>query len=157
MTERTSLLASHEPLAERYDVALLDLDGVVYVGPSAVEGARELGFSDLGELWRAGVVVPHVPLAGARGRRAADKIGVRVGQRHQRHDLVQVEADVVQALPPGVAALARLRPPAGREVARLGDVEVADGLSKPARTDPCLNSAVDVRVLPAEGPLRDRC
>lgn len=41
MTERTSLLASHQPLAERYDVALLDLDGVVYVGPSAVEGARE--------------------------------------------------------------------------------------------------------------------
>ena len=41
MTGRTTLLASHEPLAERYDVALLDLDGVVYVGPSAVEGARE--------------------------------------------------------------------------------------------------------------------
>ena len=41
MTERTTLLASHESLAERYDVALLDLDGVVYVGPSAVEGARE--------------------------------------------------------------------------------------------------------------------
>ena len=41
MTERTTLLASHEPLAGRYDVALLDLDGVVYVGPSAVEGARD--------------------------------------------------------------------------------------------------------------------
>jgi len=38
---RTVLEASHEPLARQYDVALLDLDGVVYVGPSAVVGARE--------------------------------------------------------------------------------------------------------------------
>jgi glycerol 3-phosphatase-2 len=30
-----------EPLSQRYDVALLDLDGVVYVGPSAVPGAPE--------------------------------------------------------------------------------------------------------------------
>ena len=35
----SSLLASAEPLAARYDVALLDLDGVVYVGPLAVSAA----------------------------------------------------------------------------------------------------------------------
>lgn len=38
---RTALLPSPDALATRYDVALLDLDGVVYVGPSAVAGARE--------------------------------------------------------------------------------------------------------------------
>lgn len=38
---RTVLDASPEPLAGQFDVALLDLDGVVYVGPSAVAGARE--------------------------------------------------------------------------------------------------------------------
>ena len=32
---------SDEPLWERYDVAMLDLDGVVYVGPEAVPGAAE--------------------------------------------------------------------------------------------------------------------
>jgi glycerol 3-phosphatase-2 len=35
----SSLRGSDRPLAELYDVALLDLDGVVYVGPDAVPGA----------------------------------------------------------------------------------------------------------------------
>jgi glycerol-1-phosphatase len=35
------LLAADRPLSEIYDVALLDLDGVVYVGQSAVPGARD--------------------------------------------------------------------------------------------------------------------
>ncbi len=35
------LPASTRPLSELYDVALLDLDGVVYVGPDAVPGAPE--------------------------------------------------------------------------------------------------------------------
>jgi glycerol 3-phosphatase-2 len=42
MTPSTSplgLIGSDVPLATRYDVALLDLDGVVYVGPDAVPGA----------------------------------------------------------------------------------------------------------------------
>ncbi len=33
------LLGSSEPLHRRYDVAMLDLDGVVYIGPRAVPGA----------------------------------------------------------------------------------------------------------------------
>lgn len=32
---------SNLPLAQLYDAALLDLDGVLYVGPAAVDGARE--------------------------------------------------------------------------------------------------------------------
>lgn len=35
------LSACDEPLATRYDVALLDLDGVVYVGPDPVPDAPE--------------------------------------------------------------------------------------------------------------------
>jgi glycerol-1-phosphatase len=35
------LRGSTEPLSQRYDVALLDLDGVVYLGPRAVPGAPE--------------------------------------------------------------------------------------------------------------------
>ncbi len=35
------LAASAQPLARRYDVALLDLDGVIYVGPTGVPGAAE--------------------------------------------------------------------------------------------------------------------
>lgn len=37
----SALRASAVALAKRYDVALLDLDGVVYVGPRAVAGAAE--------------------------------------------------------------------------------------------------------------------
>ena len=43
-TEReapTPLSECDEPLASRYDVALLDLDGVVYVGPDPVPDAPE--------------------------------------------------------------------------------------------------------------------
>ncbi len=36
-----ALLSSAEPLVARYDVALLDLDGVVYLGRSAIPGAAE--------------------------------------------------------------------------------------------------------------------
>ncbi len=37
----TGLLGSAEPLTVRHDLAILDLDGVVYVGPDAVPGAVE--------------------------------------------------------------------------------------------------------------------
>lgn len=37
----TGLIGSDIVLAERYDVALLDLDGVVYLGPKAVDGVPE--------------------------------------------------------------------------------------------------------------------
>ncbi len=33
--------SSEQPLSSAYDVAVLDLDGVVYVGPDAIEGAPE--------------------------------------------------------------------------------------------------------------------
>ena len=39
MTEEQCLRGSQEPLDTAYDVALLDLDGVVYLGGSAIPGA----------------------------------------------------------------------------------------------------------------------
>jgi HAD superfamily hydrolase (TIGR01450 family) len=50
------LRGSDVPLAQRYDVALLDLDGVVYVGPSAVPGAPEA----LAEAGTAGMRLAYV-------------------------------------------------------------------------------------------------
>lgn len=44
------------PLWERYDVAMLDLDGVVYVGPRAVAGAAE----DLAAAAAAGMTLAYV-------------------------------------------------------------------------------------------------
>ena len=38
---RASLVSSGRPLVKAYDVALLDLDGVVYIGSDAVDGAPE--------------------------------------------------------------------------------------------------------------------
>jgi HAD superfamily hydrolase (TIGR01450 family) len=40
-SKRRWLRASAQPLATRYDVALLDLDGVVYLGPQPIAGAAE--------------------------------------------------------------------------------------------------------------------
>ncbi len=38
---RRWLRGTAEPLASRYDVGLIDLDGVVYIGPNAIAGAAE--------------------------------------------------------------------------------------------------------------------
>ena len=49
--ERTASSAgSPAPLATRHDVALLDLDGVLYVGPDAVPGAAGVAGPSRGEL-----------------------------------------------------------------------------------------------------------
>jgi len=41
LSTEASLGSSAEPLDQRYDLAMLDLDGVVYIGPDAVPGAPE--------------------------------------------------------------------------------------------------------------------
>ena len=94
--------SSEQPLSSAYDVAVLDLDGVVYVGPDAVEGAPEA-------LNRAQSSrhAPRVrdqqrrPPTGDRGGAPARPRGRRArrGRRHQR---------------PGRGAAAR-RPAADRE------------------------------------------
>lgn len=51
-----SLASSSRPLCELYDLAMLDLDGVVYVGPSAVPGAGEA----LAAARKAGMALAYV-------------------------------------------------------------------------------------------------
>ena len=41
MIDRAGLLGCDQPLVKAYDLALLDLDGVVYIGPDAVPGAAQ--------------------------------------------------------------------------------------------------------------------
>jgi HAD superfamily hydrolase (TIGR01450 family) len=41
VSQQAALAATDRPPAQRYDVALLDLDGVIYVGPTGVPGAAE--------------------------------------------------------------------------------------------------------------------
>jgi glycerol 3-phosphatase-2 len=57
-----TLLGSAEPLTARYDVALLDLDGVVYVGPDEVPGAADV----LAEARRRGMRLAFVTNNAAR-------------------------------------------------------------------------------------------
>ncbi len=59
---RATLTASRRPLATSYDVALLDLDGVVYVGRDAVPGAPEA----LAEAREAGMRLAFVTNNAAR-------------------------------------------------------------------------------------------
>jgi glycerol-1-phosphatase len=60
------LLASEEPLARRYDVAMLDLDGVVYIGADEVPGAS----SALAAARRAGMRLAFVTNNASRPPRA---------------------------------------------------------------------------------------
>jgi glycerol-1-phosphatase len=59
---RSWLAASTEPLAHRFDVALLDLDGVVYVGDAAVPGVAVV----LDRARRAGMRLAYVTNNAAR-------------------------------------------------------------------------------------------
>jgi HAD superfamily hydrolase (TIGR01450 family) len=58
----SSLRGTDRPLTDLYDVALLDLDGVVYIGPDAVPGAPEA----LGAARRAGMRLAFVTNNAAR-------------------------------------------------------------------------------------------
>ncbi len=60
--EHASLRASGRPLVERYDCAMLDLDGVVYRGPTAIDGVPDL----LGRARAAGMTLAFVTNNAAR-------------------------------------------------------------------------------------------
>jgi HAD superfamily hydrolase (TIGR01450 family) len=73
------LSTSDRPLWEAYDVALLDLDGVVYIGPDAVPGAAE----NLAAAAKAGMRLAYVTNNAARPpaevARHLDELGVPAG------------------------------------------------------------------------------
>ena len=108
------LESSREPLVERYDLVMLDLDGVVYVGEEAVPGAAEA----LRRVRETGVHLAYVTNNASRSPDAvAEKLG-RVG--------VEAEADDVVTSAQAAAHLLAEQHPSGSPVANLG----AEGLRR---------------------------
>lgn len=72
------LRACEAPLWDSYDVAMLDLDGVVYIGPDAVPGARE----HLGKASAAGMHLAYITNNAARSPAAVaahlNRLGIPV-------------------------------------------------------------------------------
>ncbi|MDQ3576184.1 MAG: HAD-IIA family hydrolase [Actinomycetota bacterium] len=117
------LEASEVPLSDRYDVALLDLDGVVYVGPDAVPGVPELVARAAGVGLRFGYVTnnaarsPHQVGEHLRalGLAATDEQVITSAQAASRllHDRLPAGSPVLITGTPALAAeveLVGLRP-----------------------------------------------
>ncbi|MFD1248324.1 HAD-IIA family hydrolase [Nocardioides ginsengisoli] len=102
------LVTSSAPLTRAYDLAMLDLDGVVYVGPHAVDGAAE-GIAAARE---AGMRVAFITNNAARSPDAVAAHLTELGVPAQAHDVVTS----AQA----AARLARDRWGAGARVVAVG-------------------------------------
>lgn len=102
----TALLpGTARPLVEEYDLAVLDLDGVVYVGPDAVPGAAE----SLAKARAAGMAMAFVTNNASRPPQSVVDHLVRLGVEAHLDDVVtsaQVAARLLaQRLPAGSAVL----------------------------------------------------
>lgn len=78
------LLTSNEPLAHAYDLAMLDLDGVVYVGPHAVPGAAE----HVGRAREAGMRVAFITNNASRPPQAVAEHLIELGVDATTGDVV---------------------------------------------------------------------
>jgi glycerol-1-phosphatase len=105
MTAVPVLAASAEPLASRYDVALLDLDGVVYLGGTAIPGAVEA----LGKASAAGLRLAFVTNNASRTPSAVAARLTRLGVAAEAGDVItssQAAARLLATrLPAGAAVL----------------------------------------------------
>ena len=97
-----------EPLAARFDTALVDLDGVVYIGPDVVPGAAE----SLARAREAGMRVAFVTNNAARTPQAV--------AAHLRDLAVTAEPDDVVTAAQAAATLVAERVPAGARVLVVG-------------------------------------
>jgi HAD superfamily hydrolase (TIGR01450 family) len=102
------LKGSERPLWENYDVAMLDLDGVVYVGPDAVPGAPE----HLAEARAAGL---HLAYVTNNASRTPDKVAA-----HLRELGIDVEDGDVVTSAQAAARLLAEDLPAGSPVFVIG-------------------------------------
>jgi HAD superfamily hydrolase (TIGR01450 family) len=102
------LKGSERPLWETYDVAMLDLDGVVYVGPDAVPGAPE----HLAEARAAGL---HLAFVTNNASRTPDKVAA-----HLRELGIYVEDGDVVTSAQAAARLLAEDLPAGSPVFVIG-------------------------------------
>jgi HAD superfamily hydrolase (TIGR01450 family) len=100
--------ASEEPLCQAYDVALLDLDGVVYIGGRAVPGAREA----LRKAGEAGMRLAYVTNNANRTPAAVAEVLTGFG-------IAATPADVVTSAQAAARLLAK-RLPAGSAVLVIG-------------------------------------
>jgi HAD superfamily hydrolase (TIGR01450 family) len=110
-----SLASSDQPLTQVYDVALLDLDGVVYIGADAVPGA----VASIEAAHQAGMRIAY--LTNNASRTAAD-----VAEHLRELGLAVDDADVVTAAE-AVAHLVADAVPAGATVLLVG----GEGLREP--------------------------
>jgi HAD superfamily hydrolase (TIGR01450 family) len=106
--ENNGLIGSDRPLAETYDLVLLDLDGVVYIGQAAVPGAA----AALDRLRAAGVRAAFVTNNASRPPHT-------VGE-HLRELGVHAEDDDVVTSAQAAAALLARRLPTGSAVLVVG-------------------------------------
>lgn len=104
-TTRSGLLACESPLASVYDLAVLDLDGVLYIGPDAVPGAPQA----LAAARSGGMRVCFVTNNAARRPETVAEHLVRLGVPATAAEVVtsaQVAAAMLgRRLPPGAAVL----------------------------------------------------
>jgi HAD superfamily hydrolase (TIGR01450 family) len=109
---------SAEPLVTRYDTALVDLDGVVYIGPEVVPGAPE----SLARARAAGMRVAFVTNNAARTPEAVAK--------HLRDLGVAAEPDDIVTSAQAAARLVAERVPAGAAVLVVGGEGLHAALSE---------------------------
>lgn len=104
-TSQNGLLGCPSPLATAYDLAVLDLDGVLYIGPDAVPGAPEA----LSAARRVGLRACFVTNNASRAAVTVAEHLTRLGIPAQVDEVVtsaQVAAAILaRRLPPGAAVL----------------------------------------------------
>jgi glycerol-1-phosphatase len=124
-----TLSASAEPLSSRYDVALLDLDGVVYLSGQAIPGAPEA----LEAARRAGMRLGYVTNNASRRPRTVAELLTRLGVPATPDDVVtsaQAACHLLaEQLPAGARVLVIGADALAEEVALVGltPVRSADG------------------------------
>ena len=81
MTGAATLIGSATPLAERFDLALVDLDGVAYKGHDPIDGAARRSVDGARAGHAAGVRHQQRVARAGVGGRAADGAGDRDASR----------------------------------------------------------------------------
>ena len=104
-TDRAGLIGRDRPLSEVYDLVLLDLDGVVYIGPAAVPGAAPA----LERVRAAGVRTAFVTNNASRTPEVVAEhlreLGVEAGPDDVVNSAQAASALLARRLPPGSAVL----------------------------------------------------
>ena len=114
----TYLAGSDTPLAQRYDVAMLDLDGVVYVGSAAVPAAPRA----LAQARRIGMRLAFVTNNAARPAAAVAELLTKLG--------IAAEADEVITSAQTAAHYLSRRLPRGAKVLVVGGSGLVDALTE---------------------------